>query len=109
MASAGSGLHVDHLPVVFGAANVKQGVRSMITKSARTIAAASNGNPVIAMLVVFLFYLATNGVFALVETLVWGYRFEHWGDVPTALAFMAYAGYVVWHCAVHQILKEEQK
>ena len=81
----------------------------MITKSARTIAAASKGNPVIAVLVVFLFYLAVNGVYALIETLIWGYRFEHWGDVTTALAFMAYAGHVVWQCAVYQISREESK
>ena len=78
-----------------------------ITKSAVILARACQGNPVLAMIVVAFFYLATNAIYAMIETLIWGDRFLHWFDIPTALAFMAYGAYAVYYCAAYHKYREE--
>ena len=75
----------------------------VISKSAAAIAVSSKGNPVIAVLTVFLFYVAFNGVEASVETLIFGERFLHWLDPIFQLLAMGYAGLTVWYCAAHQV------
>ena len=72
----------------------------ILRKSAVNIALASKGSPVTAIIVVILFYLAFNQVETLLEHLIYGIRFEHWLDVMFQLVFIAYAGYVVWACAL---------
>ncbi|WP_348720356.1 hypothetical protein [uncultured Alcanivorax sp.] len=77
-----------------------------LTKSAYVIAAASKWNPIIAIIVVFLFFLAFNQLEATVELLLFGKRFEHWLDPLFMLAWMAYAGAAVWYCAAHNCKRE---
>jgi hypothetical protein len=74
-----------------------------IKKSASAIAISSKGNPVVAVLTVFLFYVAFNAMEASVETLIFGERFLHWLDPVFQLIGMAYAGCVVWYCAAYQV------
>jgi hypothetical protein len=77
----------------------------LIRESAMTLAASADGNPVIATLVVMLFALMFGLVEATVEELVWGERFEHWLDPIFMCAFIAYAAYAVWACAVFNTAK----
>lgn len=77
----------------------------VIIKSASAIAISSKGNPALAVLTVFLFYMAFNGVEASVETLIFGERFLHWLDPIFQLLFMGYAGLTVWYCAAYQVPK----
>lgn len=76
---------------------------SKIIQSAKVVANSCGGNPILAMLVVFGFYLFFNMILAHIETLIWGERFPHWVDVPVALMFMAYMALSVWCCAVYRI------
>lgn len=71
-----------------------------IEKSAAVIAAASKGEPVIATILVALFYLAFSQLEAGIESLIWGDRFEHWLDPIFITTFIAYAAYCVYACAV---------
>ncbi|GGA80534.1 hypothetical protein GCM10011369_23080 [Neiella marina] len=73
----------------------------LLQKSVLMIAKAASGNPAIAVILVGLFYLAFNHGLALVETLIWGERFEHWLDPLFCLAFIVYAGYSVYGCALY--------
>lgn len=72
----------------------------LLLKSATTLALASKGNPIVSIIVVFIFYLAFVQFEILIEHLIFGKRFEHWVDVIFISVFMAYAGYVVWACAL---------
>lgn len=71
-----------------------------IGNSAYAVGLASKGNPIVGFLTVFLFWLMFSILEAGVEKLIWGARFVHWLDPIFMLAFMAYAGLVVWKCAV---------
>lgn len=70
-----------------------------INISAKYLAAASSGNPVLTTCVVFLFYLFFNLLEGMVEILVFGDRFEHWFDPFFIGAFIAYSAYSVYACA----------
>ena len=72
----------------------------VIRDSALVVAVAANGNPVIATIVNMLFFLAFTSLEAQVEELIWGARFHHWMDPVFALAFIAYAAYTVYACAL---------
>ena len=72
----------------------------VIDKSAMTLSRSANGNPVITTVVVALFFLGFNMIEAQIETLIWGERFEHWLDPIFGAAFIAYAAYAVYACAV---------
>lgn len=67
--------------------------------AATLIAIASLGNPVIAMFCVWLYWLAFNGLMAMVEYLVWGKSFLHWIDPIVALIFIAFASRTGFACA----------
>lgn len=73
-----------------------------IIKSAFVIARASNANPAVGTATVMFFWLMINMLFMVVETLVFGERFEHWGDVVLALSAIGYAGLCVECCSVVQ-------
>lgn len=73
---------------------------SVIRNSAKTLAKACNGNPVLTTACVMLFYVMLNICMASIETLVFGNRFDHWGDVIFQLALIGYAAYCVYMCAI---------
>lgn len=73
----------------------------IINDAAYVIAAASRGNPVLAILSVMLFYLLFDLVEASIEKLIWGDAFSHWLDPIFAVFFMAFSGLTVWKCAVY--------
>ena len=73
---------------------------SILKESALTIALASNGRPVVSIVVVTLFYIAFVQFEILIEHLIYGKRFEHWLDIVFVSAFIAYAVYVVMACAL---------
>lgn len=72
-----------------------------IYHSAMNLARAAKGNPVISTATVMLFYVMFNFMEAMIETLIFGERFEHWLDPLFQLAFMAYAAFSVYACAIH--------
>lgn len=78
----------------------------MFARAAQVVAAASKGNPIVAVTVVMLFYVITNYVEALVEVQIFGERFAHFLDPFIAGAFVVYAGYVVYWCAAFNTSKE---
>lgn len=71
----------------------------ILFSSARIVAGASGGNPITAVLVVFLFYLGFNCAEAIIERLIWGERFEHFLDPIFVLAFMSHAALCVYYCS----------
>ena len=72
----------------------------LIAKSTTVVAKSADGNPVIAVLVVMFFYIMLNTAMASIEKLVFGERFVHYLDPLIGCAFIAYAAYVVYACAV---------
>lgn len=76
-------------------------MREVIERSALTLAGASGGSPVTATVVVLLFYLFFNLLEATLEKLIFGDRVEHWLDPIFIAAFIAYAAYAVYACALH--------
>lgn len=72
-----------------------------IKKSARVLAVASEGNPIISTVVVTMFTLAINALFGTIETLMTGSRFDHVGDIALLVASITYAAYTVYQCAVY--------
>lgn len=71
-----------------------------IRKSAAILAKACGGNPALSTVCVMLFYVMLNVCMANVEILLFGERFEHWGDIIAQMFFIGYAGYCVYACAV---------
>lgn len=67
--------------------------------SGRVIARASDNNPIVATLTVWMFYVAFTLFESVIEALIWGDRFEHWFDPAFILLFMWYSACVVWWCA----------
>ena len=78
-------------------------------RMAQRIAISSEGNPVIAVITVILFWLAFNVIEAAVETLIFGDRFVHWIDPLAGIAFISYAAWCVWICAEVKVVKGENK
>lgn len=78
-----------------------------LRNSVMTLAAASKGNPVISTLVVILFQIGFNLIEATVERLLFGERFEHLLDPVFMVAFISFAAYAVWACAVFNSTKGE--
>ena len=67
--------------------------------TARILARASGGNPVLSTATVILFYVLFNMVEGGIETLIFGDRFYHWLDPLFTSCFIAYSAYTVWMCA----------
>lgn len=80
---------------------------NVIQRSALRLAQASDGNPVTSTLVVIMFYVMFNLVEANIEKEIFGSRFEHPLDAVFAVAFMFYAAYAVYWCAVFNSTKSE--
>lgn len=81
----------------------------IIKRPAFVIARSSGGNPVLAMLVVFGFWVALNLVAGQVETLIWGSPFPHWMDVVVLVTAIIYAAACVWYCAVINVVRDKQQ
>lgn len=81
----------------------------IIKRSAIVIARSSGGNPVLAMLVVFGFWVALNLVAGQVETLIWGSPFPHWMDVVVLVTAIIYAAACVWYCAIINVVRDKQQ
>lgn len=69
------------------------------------LAQACDGSPVSSTIVVMLFFIGFNMVEASIEKLIFGERFEHLLDPIFALAFMGYAAYAVYYCAIFNSAK----
>ena len=72
-----------------------------IIRMTAALAKASNGNPVISTVTIMLFYVFFSLLEGMIETLIFGERFEHWLDPFFIMAFIAYSAYAVWMCAVY--------
>lgn len=79
-------------------------IRSLRRASA-VVAISAEGNPIVSVIVVGLFYVAFNLVLASIEGLIFGERFEHIADPIFALAFIAFAGCSVHGCALYNTAK----
>ncbi|RKQ97100.1 hypothetical protein C7446_2519 [Kushneria sinocarnis] len=75
-------------------------IHEPISLAAYVLAKASGGNPVVSTVTVGIFYLMFSILEAGVEKMAFGKRFEHWLDPVFALAFMSFAAYAVWKCAI---------
>lgn len=75
-------------------------MKAMKWISGESVARSAKGNPITSTALVILFYLMFSVVEATVERLLFGERFEHWLDPFFGAAFMAYAAYCVFCCAV---------
>ena len=69
-------------------------------KSTLRFAQACDGNPVLSTATVILFFVLFNFFEAAVEEIIFGSSFHHILDPFIAAAFIAYAGYAVYWCAV---------
>lgn len=70
--------------------------------AALIVARASGDNPLVSAGVVFIFWMAANGLMELIETLIWGELFQHWGDFVVAILFIGFFGHTVWFCAMNK-------
>ncbi len=73
----------------------------LIEKTVLILAESAKGNPIVATIVVYIFYLMFTLLEAIVETLIFGDRFEHWLDPIFIGCFMAYSAYAVYGCALY--------
>ena len=73
---------------------------TLIQQSAMTLAQAAGGNPIITTIVVVIFYFMVNALEVQIETLFFGERTPHWLDPVIIAAFIAYAAYAEWACAI---------
>jgi hypothetical protein len=64
------------------------------------LAQACDGNPIESTIVVMLFYVGFQVIELSIEKLIFGGPFVHFIDPLSAMAFMAYAAYSVYWCAV---------
>ena len=79
-----------------------------IEKITLGLARASKGCPMIATMTVMLFYLMFNVLEGFVERLIFGDRLEHWLDPVFISAFIFYAGYACYWCAIFNTLKDKE-
>lgn len=78
-----------------------------IEKLTLALVRASDGNPVISVLTLMLFYVMFNFLEAQVEMLIFGERFEHWLDPLFVLVLIGYSAYSVWWCAIYNTMSED--
>ncbi len=76
-----------------------------IQRATLRLAQACRGNPVKSTLTIMLFYVMFNIMETLIEKLIFGERFEHFLDLVFSLAFIAYAAYAVYWCAVYNSIE----
>lgn len=76
-------------------------LKTMISTSAGHLASAAKGDPVLATIVVILFYLLFTAFETTVERAAFGKSFPHLLDPIFAGFFIAYAAYAVYACAVY--------
>jgi hypothetical protein len=74
-------------------------------RSAYRLAESCDGSPVATTVVVMLFFVMAQVVEASCEMVFFGERFAHILDPLMALAFMAYAAYAVYWCAIFNATK----
>lgn len=79
---------------------------NVLLNSGLWLARSSDGNPIVSTITVILFYLMFNMVEASIERLIWGERFEHFLDPVFMAMFIAYAGYGVYCCGLHNTFTE---
>lgn len=65
------------------------------------IVRACKGDPLKTTLMAFFMYVFVNMIEAVLETLIFGERFEHWGDVVIMLGAFFYSGYLTYLCGVY--------
>lgn len=68
------------------------------------LAYASKGNPFTAVATIILFYIMFNLLESIIETLIFGNRFEHWLDIVFEIIFITYSCYTVYICGVLNIM-----
>lgn len=67
---------------------------------------ACEGSPISTTIVVIIFFMMVTVLEATFEKLVFGYRFEHFVDVIIQIAFIAYAAYAVYWCAIFNMERQ---
>lgn len=77
-----------------------------IKRSVLILVQASDGNPVMTTVTVFLFMLVFNVLESIVEKLIFGECFVHFLDLLFTAAFIAYALYAIWECAEYNKTKD---
>lgn len=80
-------------------------ISEALKKASIILAASVEGNPIISVIVVGLFYIAFNFFLASIERLIFGERFEHYLDPAFSLIFIGFAGYSVYGCALYNTAK----
>lgn len=65
-----------------------------------TLARSCDGNPLLAIGVIMMFYLMVNVVLRLIEKLIFSDSFEHWFDVALVCAFILLSCQAVKYCAL---------
>ena len=78
----------------------------ILNKSVLVLAKASDGNPIITTIVVYLFFLLFTMAEQCIEKLIFGERFEHWLDPIFIGFFIAYSAYAVYGCALYKTAQE---
>ena len=73
----------------------------LIKNSVCRLVIASEGNPLMALLVIALFVIGINTLEVVIENLIWGNRFEHWLDIVILICAIAYGAYTVEVCAIY--------
>jgi len=71
------------------------------------LAQSCDGNPIFTTVLVMLFFVMFNVLEATAESLIFGAPFKHFLDVIFQLAFIGYAAYAVYWCAVFNIEKQK--
>lgn len=76
--------------------------------SAVTIAKSAKFDPVISMIVVFLFYMLVWIAESTIEQVIWGERFPHFLDLFIVGFLIYYSGLVVYACSILNKTGQEQ-
>ena len=76
-----------------------------VSKAAHVMAAATDGSPLRASLVLFTLYSFFTAFERQVEELLWGEGFLHWGDPVIVLGFIAFDLCVILACAEFRVDK----
>lgn len=79
-----------------------------VIRLAAWVVHACDGNPVLAILTVLLFFLMFNLFEYTFEVLVWGKHFLHWFDLLFIGCFIAFSAVCVWQCAAFNMWKRRR-
>ncbi len=73
---------------------------NFISKSAKTLAKATSGNPIVSIAVTILFYILFDYMESIIEKLIFGKPFVHWLDPIIVGLTIIYSMLAVHECAM---------